>query len=57
MLLCQNNAGTRPAKIQIRATDLIYSFLEISGLYRQLLTVKYKFYMKDNEAKLSLLYI
>lgn len=50
MLLCQNNAGTVPAKIQIRATDLIYSFLEISGLYSQLLTVKHKFYMKYNEA-------
>lgn len=55
MLLCQNNAGTLPVKIQIRATNLF--LFEIGGLYNQLLTVKHKFYKKYNEAMSSLLYI
>ena len=56
MLVCQNNVGTLPAKIQIKATDLlIYSFLEISEWYSQLLVVKHKYYnMKHNELKASM---
>jgi len=61
MLVCQNNVGTVPVKIQIRATDLfVYSFLEISQWYSLLLLVQHEYYtIKCNELKasVSLLYI
>lgn len=57
MLVCQNNAGTLPVKIQIRAPDLfIYSFLEIGEWHTELLVVKHKYYnMKYNELKASMM--